>query len=142
MNIWNDVSERCDSPTADDVKAAVDAKLTSSRQLANTGEVEWYTPSAYVEAAREAMGSIDLDPASCEQAQQTIQADKFYTATDDGLSQPCFGNAWLIRRTLDHSCSILSTVSALSCATSTSTKLFANQQQHGNEMVPTSDWKS
>lgn len=56
---------------------------------------EWYTPAKYVEAAREVLGHIDLDPASCEKAQQTVQAGKFYSLPDDGLQCEWFGRVWL-----------------------------------------------
>lgn len=62
---------------------------------ANSGENEWYTPPEYIEAAREVMGSIDLDPASCETAQQNVKAKRFWTADDDGLSKKWTGNVWL-----------------------------------------------
>ena len=58
-------------------------------------EVEYYTPSIYVDAARNLMGAIDLDPASCEAAQLNIKANKFYTAFDDGLSKEWHGRVWL-----------------------------------------------
>jgi len=53
-----------------------------------TGEVEWYTPSKYVEAARQVLGEIDLDPASSEVAQQVVQARHYWTVADDALAQP------------------------------------------------------
>lgn len=56
---------------------------------------EWYTPSKYIEAARAVMGSIDLDPASCEMANQTVKATRFYTEQENGLAQIWSGNVWL-----------------------------------------------
>lgn len=62
---------------------------------ANSGENEWYTPPEIIEAAREVMGVIDLDPASCQTAQANVKAKRFYTADDDGLSKKWTGNVWL-----------------------------------------------
>ena len=62
---------------------------------ANSGENEWYTPTQFIEAAREVMGSITLDPASCETAQANVKAKRFYTVDDDGLSKKWTGNVWL-----------------------------------------------
>ena len=56
---------------------------------------EWYTPSEFVEAARNTMGRIELDPASCKEANKTVKADKFYTKEDDGLEMPWKGKVWL-----------------------------------------------
>jgi hypothetical protein len=61
--------------------------------------VEWYTPAKYIEAAREVMGGIDLDPASCAQAQMTVKADCWFgpgsSCGEDGLTQEWRGNVWL-----------------------------------------------
>ena len=59
-----------------------------------TNDNEWYTPSCYIEAARVVMGSIDLDPASCEEANRTVKATHYYTKEDNGLIQPWHGNVW------------------------------------------------
>lgn len=56
---------------------------------------EWYTKAEYVNAAREVMGAIDLDPASCELANRTVKAAQFYTIDDNGLSQSWSGRVWL-----------------------------------------------
>jgi phage N-6-adenine-methyltransferase len=71
------------------------AKTIRHHRTQGTGHVEWYTPARYVEAARTVMGGIDLDPASSEIANRTVQAQQFYTVEDDGLAQPWCGRLWL-----------------------------------------------
>ena len=56
---------------------------------------EWYTPDQYVDAARYLMGGIDLDPASCEQANETVRAEVYYTKDDDGFSKAWSGRVWM-----------------------------------------------
>lgn len=59
------------------------------------GSLEYYTPRHVTDAARRVMGDIDLDPASCEMAQEWIGAHRYYTQEDDGLAQPWYGRVWL-----------------------------------------------
>jgi hypothetical protein len=56
---------------------------------------EWYTASAVVEAARNTMGAIDLDPASSPVANEIVCANRYFTVRDDGLAQPWSGRIWL-----------------------------------------------
>jgi len=57
---------------------------------------EWYLPLPYVEASRVALnGTIDVDPASNLQAQQTVRATVFYTIEDDGLTHDWPGTVLL-----------------------------------------------
>lgn len=53
----------------------------------NTGNNEWYTPERFIEAARTVLGRIDVDPASSGIANQTVQAEIYFSEDDDGLSQ-------------------------------------------------------
>ncbi len=61
----------------------------------NSGENEWYSPSDLVEAAREVMGGIDLDPATSLVANELIKAAEIFTADDDGRAQRWDGRVWL-----------------------------------------------
>ena len=60
-----------------------------------TGDNEWYTPVQYIDAAREVMGEIDLDPATSEFGQGRIKAKKYYTVENDGLKQSWCGKVWM-----------------------------------------------
>jgi len=61
----------------------------------NTGNNEWYTPAKYIEAARQVMGCIDLDPASSDKANEIVKAARYYTVNNDGRRQPWRGNVWM-----------------------------------------------
>jgi hypothetical protein len=56
---------------------------------------EWYTDAAIIELARKVLGQIDLDPASCEKAQETVKARKYYCEKKNGLKLPWKGRVWL-----------------------------------------------
>ena len=57
---------------------------------------QWFTPAHIVEAARMALGgAIDIDPASCEQAQATVQAKRWHDRETDGLAHYWHGKCWL-----------------------------------------------
>ena len=56
---------------------------------------EWGTPSKYLESARVVMDGIDLDPASNDEAQKRVKANKYYTEDTNGLIQDWHGNVWL-----------------------------------------------
>lgn len=55
---------------------------------------EMFTPKCIIEAAREVMGCIDLDPASCEKANETVKADLIFDKSCNGLNYHWSGNVW------------------------------------------------
>ena len=101
--VWEEAVETAPKGkvTAKHVEEVIEARNETSglsqpmSVLLSHKEVEYYTPSIYVDAARDLMGAIDLDPASCDAAQLNIKANKFYTISDDGLFQKWHGRVWL-----------------------------------------------
>lgn len=61
----------------------------------NSGENEWYTPEYIISAAKETMESIEIDPASCKEANKIVEADNYYTEENNGLENKWEGNVWL-----------------------------------------------
>jgi ParB family chromosome partitioning protein len=56
---------------------------------------EHYTPKHVADSVHWLLGGIDLDPASCAEANTVIRATRFYTETDGGLFLPWAGRVFL-----------------------------------------------
>lgn len=56
---------------------------------------ECYTPADWLRCAREVLGTIDLDPASCSDAQALVRARRFFAIEHDGLARKWRGRVWL-----------------------------------------------
>ena len=70
-------------------------KRPRSGNASHDNDDEWYTPANVVEVCREALGGIDLDPASNAHANRVVKATRYFTAEDDGLEQPWSGRVFL-----------------------------------------------
>lgn len=83
-------------PFYDHARAAVaESEKAKPHVTNNSGCNEWYTPEKYIDLAREVLGEIDLDPASCAFANKTVKARLFYSEDDDGLTKPWHGRVWM-----------------------------------------------
>lgn len=76
-------------------QAALLKKAAGPHVANNSCDNEWYTPDEYIAPYRSMVGSIDLDPASCDEANKVVKAAKFYDVDDDGLKKRWKGNVWL-----------------------------------------------
>lgn len=74
----------------------MDNMKKADHQLINSSNSnEWYTPPRYVEAAREVLGAIDLDPASCETGNRIVRAKAYFAEARNGLVQRWYGRVFL-----------------------------------------------
>lgn len=56
---------------------------------------EYYTPRKYIDSVRKVLGQIDLDPASCLFANETIKAANFFSIEDDALYKKWYGQVFM-----------------------------------------------
>ena len=77
-------------------KAKAKPKAHNTRTILK-GNSQWYTPGYLIDIARSIMGGIDLDPASCDVANQTVKAARFYhdDKAGGGLVKSWHGRVWL-----------------------------------------------
>lgn len=69
--------------------------VRNSKAVTTSDSNEWYTPKEYLEAVRNVIGNVTLDPASSEMANETVCADEYFTKSDNGLEQEWYGNVFL-----------------------------------------------
>ena len=85
-----DEPEETNTPTK-----IIDDVLKKPHVTNNSGNNEWYTPKQYIDLARDVLGGIDVGPASCEYANRTVQAGKYYSVDNDGLDKDWKGRVWM-----------------------------------------------
>lgn len=56
---------------------------------------EWYTPQQYLDAVRDVIGDIDVDPASNPEANEVVQASIYYTQETNGYDKQWHGTVFL-----------------------------------------------
>ena len=92
---WQQALDETDGkPTEADVQSVVDRRKPT---IGMDGPSDWYTPNKYVELAKLVMGGIDLDPASCAEANKVVGATSYYSIAEgrDGLREPWLGKVFL-----------------------------------------------
>ena len=67
----------------------------SHHALASSATAEHYTPREIIRLVHRVMGGIDLDPASCPEANSVVGARMFYTAEQNGLEQGWYGRLFI-----------------------------------------------
>lgn len=83
------------SLTPSSITLETSVKKANHQLVHSSKSNEWYTPQEYIEAVKEVLGEIDLDPASNSLANQVVKASKFYTIADDGLKHSWDGRVFL-----------------------------------------------
>ena len=67
---------------------------TATESRHSMASPDWMSPKWLVELAREVLDVIELDPASDEEANGIVDAERIYTKADNGLMQPWHGTVF------------------------------------------------
>jgi hypothetical protein len=108
LKAWDQAAAAGTVPARDELRPGVDPELDFDALPPWEGyyvprrprgwDDEWYTRPEFVIAARIVLGGIDLDPASCKQAQKIVRAKEYYSLSErgeDGLELPWQGRVFL-----------------------------------------------
>lgn len=82
------VQEAVDEYLEEKTEDMTDRPTRFNAGMRSSDSPEWFTPAKILSPVRAVLGEIDLDPCSNDVAQQDVQARRYYTEADDGLSQP------------------------------------------------------
>ena len=80
----------------ENLQGQLEMNSTTLRIIHNSGNNERYTPEYIIKLAKEVMGEIDIDPASCEIANtELVKATRYFDKETNGLHQEWNGRIWL-----------------------------------------------
>ena len=81
---------------AETLQTELEVNSPTMRIIHNSGNNERYTPEYIIQLARKTMGEIDIDPASCEVANNLlVKATQYFDKDTNGLLQEWNGRIWL-----------------------------------------------
>ena len=75
--------------------ASVLSQLNGAHVGQNSGESEWFTPKEYIDSAMGLWAQRRRPERQPAIANEVVGAASFYTAEQDGLSQPWAGRVWM-----------------------------------------------
>ena len=92
---WQEAVEESGGNVTQEVVAEVVARKLPT--VGMDGPPDWYTPEKFTDLVRDVFGEIDLDPASCSEANTKVNAHVYYSLESgrNGLRQPWPGRVYL-----------------------------------------------
>ena len=92
---WLEAVEESEGHVTQDKVAEVVARKLPT--VGMDGPADWYTPDKYIDLVKEVLGDIDLDPASCSEANTKVGAHVYYSIAQgrNGLREPWPGRVYL-----------------------------------------------